>query len=334
MRTLLPVPESALDPGTHAPRYGSYRGGLPRVDLSPLLGKTTTRILRHKRWMYVAIATDELYVAVCVVRLGYAANAWAFAYDAKKGSLLVDRSILAAPFGCTVGDTAAEGCEASIEQGGQHISVTRSPGSSAYAVEARVRGLDVHARLESKGAPPAITAIARLDGEGLVNTTEKRALLSVTGEAVIDGERRSLDGAIAGYDYTNGLMARRTSWHWGFFLGRATTGERVAMNLVEGFVGEAECAAWVDGEVLPLGEGRFAFDAKAPLQPWQVTTGDGGVDLRFSPGGAHDEHRNLGLVSSRFLHPIGTFSGKLRAGGRELAIERALGVTEDQDVTW
>jgi hypothetical protein len=107
----------------------------------------------------------------------------------------------------------------------------------------------------------------------------------------------------------------------------------VALNLVEGFVGEAECAAWVDGEVFPLGEGRFTFDAKNPLREWRVESEGGGVDMRFNPGGAHDEHRNLGVVSSRFLHPIGAYTGKLRAGGRELDVT-ALGVTEDQDVTW
>jgi hypothetical protein len=335
MRSLLPAPDAALDPQSAAPRYGSYRGGLPRVDLSPLLKSRTTRVLRHKRWMYVAMATGDLYVAVCVVRLGYAANAWAFAYDARTARLVVDRSILAAPFACRVGDSSSDGCEASIRSGRERIEVRRARGATAYDVEADVRGLTLRARIESKDAPPPITAIARLDGgRGLLNTTEKRALLAATGDAVIDGERRSLDGALAGYDYTNGLLARRTSWRWAFFLGNAASGERVAMNLVQGFVGEAECAAWVDGEVFPLSEGRFSFDAADPLRTWQVTSKGGEVDLRFTPGGAHAEKRNLGLVSSRFIHPIGAFEGTLRAGGRELAVQRALGVTEDQDVTW
>jgi hypothetical protein len=334
MRTLQPIPESALAPGTHAPLYGSYRGGLARVDLSPLLERRRTRILRHKRWMYVAIATDDLYLAVCVVRLGYAANAFAFAYDARADKMLVDRTVLATPFGCNVGDSAAEGCTATIRAGGTRIAIERARGSSAYTLEATMKDLSVRARLDAKEAPPPITAIARLGGDGLVNTTEKRALLAVTGEATIAGERRSLDGGVGGYDYTNGLLARRTAWHWAFFLGRARTGERLALNLVEGFVGEAECAVWVDGEVFPLAEGRFSFDARDPLRPWHVTTEGGGADLRFVPGGAHDEYRNLGLVSSRFVHPIGAFTGKVRAGGRELEIERALGVTEDQDVKW
>ena len=333
MRTILPVPDAVLDPVTLAPRFGSYRGGLPRVDLSPLVASFGTRVAKHKRWMYVAIAGDDLYVAVCIVRLGYVANAWAFAYDARTSELLVDRSILAAPFACKVGDSA-EACEASIASGGQRIAIARAPGSSTYSVEARVRGLDVRARLESSRAPPPITAIAPLGAGGLLGTTEKRTLLDVTGEAVIRGVRRSLDDCVAGYDFTSGIMARRTAWHWAFMLGRATSGERVAVNLVEGFVGEAECAAWVGDELFPLGEGRFTFDTKDPLRPWAITTDGGALDLRFRPGAAHIERRNLGVVSSRFVHPIGTFTGTLDVDGRRLAIDRALGVTEDQDVTW
>ena len=334
MRTLLPVPDAALEPGTFAPRYGSDPGGRPRVDLSPLLASFRTRVSKHKRWMYVAIATDDLYVAVCIVHLGYAANAWAFAYDARAPRLTVDRSILSGLFACRVGESAGEGCVATITQGRQRIAVARAPGSSVYTVEARLKGLELSARLESKVAPPAVTAIVPLGGHGLLGTTEKRVLLDVTGEATVDGERRALDGALAGYDYTSGILARRTAWHWAFLLGRARSGERVAVNLVEGFVGEAECAAWVGDEVFPLGEGRFAFDPRDALAPWSITTDDGAVNLRFCPGGAHTERRNLGVVSSRFVHPIGAFSGTLEVGGRRLVVERALGVTEDQDVTW
>ena len=47
---------------------------------------------------------------------------------------------------------------------------------------------------------------------------------------------------------------------------------------------------------------------------------DGAVDLRLDPGGAHVERRNLGIVASRFIHPIGGFSGTLHVGGRKLVL--------------
>jgi hypothetical protein len=337
MRSLLPVPDAALDPVTFAPRVGSYRGGLARVDLSALHGGALRRIAREKRWLYVSIVTGDLYLAVAVVRLGYVANAFAFAFDKRSMRMSVDHSALGPPFACDVGDTASEGCVAMFRLGRKtSILVRRAHASTAYAVEVRVPELEIHATIESATAPPAITAVARLDGDSQrVNTTEKRALLDVRGHAVIRGERRSLDGALAGYDYTHGLPARHTTWRWAWLLGHAKSGERVAMNLVEGFVGEAECAVWIDGEVFPLAEGRFEFDAKNPLATWRVRTADGGVDLRFSPGGMHSDRTNLGVVASRFVQPAGVFAGTIRVEGRApIELDGVLGVTEDQDVLW
>jgi len=48
-----------------------------------------------KHGVPVALATDDLYVAVCVVRLGYASNAFGFAYDAKAGRMLARGSAIA-----------------------------------------------------------------------------------------------------------------------------------------------------------------------------------------------------------------------------------------------
>jgi hypothetical protein len=333
MRQLTSAPSGAIDPATGTPRTGSFRGSVGRVDLSTLAGGTLRRIAREKRWMYLAMATDEIYVAVAIVRLGYVANAFAFVFDAKQNRMLVDRTALGPPLACDVGDTAGEGCIAMFKLGKSFLQIERQPGHATYAVDVSMKDLEIHARVDASAAPPPITAIARVPG-GVVNTTEKRALLAATGELRAAGERRSLDGALAAYDYTHGLLARRTQWRWAFLLGRAKTGERVAMNLVEGFVGEAECAVWIDDALHPLGEGRFDFDAKAPLSPWRVRT-DGGVDVSFAPGAMHADDTNLGIVRSRFVQPAGVYSGKICVDGRrELEIVRALGVTEDQDVLW
>jgi hypothetical protein len=255
-------------------------------------------------------------------------------YDARAARLLAHRTSLGAASAAKVGDAAGEGCFAGFRRGGTTIAISRPGGATAYTVRAEMPGLEVNASLESTKAPAAITAIARVDGGG-VNTTEKRALLAATGEAIVGDQRISLDGAFAGYDYTHGALARHTRWRWAFALGKTSHGEPFAMNLVEGFVGEAECAAWIGSDIFPLAEGRFAFDADKPLDAWRVTTADEGVDLRFTPGDLHAEKRNLILVASRFIQPCGTFSGTLHIDGkRDVAIDRALGVTEDQDVLW
>lgn len=106
------------------------------------------------------------------------------------------------------------------------------------------------------------------------------------------------------------------------------------MNLVQGFLGETECAVWLDDELHPVGEGRFEFDAHSPLNPWRIRTTCGAVDLRFTPGGMHAEQKDFKLLRSKFVQPVGTYEGTITVGKTTATLERVLGVAEDQDVLW
>lgn len=339
MRTLAPPPSSIIDHVTLAPNAGSYRGDLPRVDLSPLGKDTFFRVKHHKRWVYFAVQSGELFIGAAMVDLGYASSCFYFVFDRAQGRMLLDRSLLGPSFLVKVNDLPGEGCAASAHHPllRTKVSFSRPVGGGEGRAEIRSPELTLDVRLGTSGLPPAIGAVASIKGppRGMMNATQKVALMPVSGELVIHGERRSLDGGLAGYDYTSGYLDRRTAWKWAFLLGQAKSGEKVAMNLVQGFVGEPECALWIDGELFPAAEGRFDFDASRPLEPWKVKTADGGVNLRFEPGAVHEERKDLVLVASRFIQPVGSFSGTIQIEGREpLELDRVLGVVEDQDVLW
>ena len=336
MRILTSAPDAVIDPSSGAPRFGSYSGAVRSVDLASMARGRLHRIAREKRWMYVAIASENTFVAMAIVRLGYAATCFAYALDARAMRMIATRSVVAPATSARVSDRTSDGSIARFDFGSTHARIERPRDNSAYDIAAHFSDFELRARIDTARAPPAITAIAPIgtDRARLANVTEKRALLAATGDLVVAGQRYPLDGALAGYDYTHGLLARRTIWRWAFALGHAKTGERVGFNLVQGFVGEPECAAWVDGELFPLTEGRFAFDRDRPLAEWRVSTADGAVDLKFAPAGMHSEDKNLGLIASKFVQPCGLYSGTLRVGGKELVLERVLGVTEDQDVLW
>jgi Protein of unknown function (DUF2804) len=340
MRALSPRPDAVFDPATGALRTGSYRGGLPPVDPAPLCKGTLFRVAHEKRWMYLAVAAEDLLVAVAVVRLGYAANAFAFAFDRAKGAMVASYTATTPSFAATVGDTGGEGCLARLRWVGAGLSFERGHHERDYRLEVATEELRISARLSTEGAPPAIGAVVSLDAvgagpDGLFNATEKRALLPVVGEVLARGKHYSLDGGLGGVDFTFGFLARRTTWRWAFALGRARTAERVSLNLVQGFVGPAECAVWVDGEVYPVSAGVVTFDEGNVLAPWQVRTEGGEVDLRFEPGAVHTEEHDYRVVASRFLQPVGSFSGTIHLPGRApLELYRVLGVVEDQAVTW
>lgn len=333
MRELALPPRGVLGPegAIHA---GSYRGALPSVDWSGLPSSRWFRLAHHKRWVYSALVTDDVFVAVAVVHLGYATSMFAFAFDKKAQKMLADATALGPPFAGFVGDTMGAGCQAGFRLGASHVSLARSATAGPYHLAVSVPELSLEASVGTPDLPPAISAVAELPG-GCANATEKRVLLPVTGEARIAGKRFSLDAGLGGYDYTNGYLARHTAWRWAYAMGRAETGERVGLNLVSGFNGERECAIWVGDEIIGVGEGRFEFDPKNPRAPWRMTTADGAVSLDFTPGGLHAEHKNLGLVRSRFIQPVGLYRGTIQLPERApLRLNNVLGVAEDQDVLW
>ncbi len=345
MRTLEAPPSSVLHPLSGAVLAGSFRGGLPpRVDLAalevgglPVIGGHLFRVAHEKRWIYAAIAAGDLFVGAAIIKLGYASSAFVFAFDRASGRMLADVSLLGPAAFASVNGSPREGASSRFSSPLQRASITwtRAAGASGYSLAVRAGDVVIDAHLDGSSAPPPIGVVASLGAPGLVNTTEKGALLAVTGSATVANRRFTLDGGLGGYDYTHGYLARRTAWKWAYLLGRAESGERVGLNLVEGFVGEPECALWIDGALHPLAEGRFTFDAKHPGDPWIVRTADDSVDLRFEPGAIHQEHKNFGVITSRFIQPVGCFSGTIRVPGRDpLVLARALGVVEDQDVLW
>lgn len=336
MRTLRERPAAVLDPMTRALAVGSYRGGVPRVDPALAGVRSLVRVAHEKRWIYAAVAAGDLLIAAAVVRLGYVANSFAFAFDRAEGRVVSRFSAVAPVFAAEVEGTGGEGALARFRWLGAEVVFARGRGERDYRLEVDVPDLRVSARLSSEGMPPRIGAVAAIPGgDGLFNATEKGALMPVVGEVIAAGKHHDLDGGLGGYDFTCGLLARHTAWRWAFALGRARSAERVAFNLVQGFVGEAECALWIDGELYPLSEGRIELDERDPMAPWRVTTVDGEVDLRFDPGGVHDERRDYKLVRSKFIQPLGSYTGTITVPGRApLSLDGVLGVTEDQDVVW
>jgi hypothetical protein len=349
MRTHATPPRSVVGPDA-TPSYGSFRGSLPPVDLAPLGASPVFRALHHKRWIYLALATDEVLVCAAVVNLGYASNAFVLVLDPARrgmgGDLFFRRTVLVP--GPLARVSNHDGLRASIRAPG--LTIRFEPrGSGEAELEIRAPGFgrsaEVEATLDLANAPPAVSAIAAVSGGSLVqkgdarlvNATEKRALLPVTGSAVVSGRRYSLRDGQGGLDFTHGYLGRHTVWRWAFGLGRAESGERVAMNLVEGFVGEAECALWVGDELVPVGLGEIRPGANSVLEPWDVRSRDGAVDLRFTPQGLHRDATDLRVIHSKFVQPLGSFEGQLRVpgqGGQVHQVRRMLGVTELQDVLW
>ena len=131
---------------------------------------------------------------------------------------------------------------------------------------------------------------------------------------------------------------RRTWWNWATFVGRDDAGRSIGLNLTRNVNRSDdtynENAVWIDGKLHVLGRAQFDFDARSPLDPWNVRTVDGDVDLVFRPLADRFEDTRLVLLRSSFHQPFGTFSGTIKTVLGTCRVHNAWGLCEDHHALW
>ncbi|MGQ0508827.1 MAG: DUF2804 domain-containing protein [Myxococcaceae bacterium] len=347
--SLLPPP-ATVENEQGQPRFGTYAGELGQVSFDALRGAyhlpLPLRAVRRKRWQYSLICTPDVVTLFSIADFSYTANAFACAVDLKARRALFDESFLSPPGPwVSVNENPGRGLSARFRALTGKLSCSRGGHDERYSLDFDL-GLSPlprsRLRLESEllaagGAPP-LTVIAPVGEGGAVNVTQKWAGMLAVGTLEVRGRRFVLDGGVGGLDYTHGLLGRRVTWRWALANGRLKDGTPVGLNVVEGFnelsAQANENALWVGDRLIPLSRAQFSFNVQDPLDPWQVRTEDGNVELHFRPIHAHREERDYRLVKSHFIQPVGTFEGKLLLGGKPLDIAWLNGVTEDQDILW
>ncbi|RTL34248.1 MAG: DUF2804 domain-containing protein [Burkholderiales bacterium] len=327
---MTPAPDNVLTAGK--PAHGRYAGTLGRIDwtgLEPRPGWLWRR-LHHKRWQYVGLGHEHVFIGVAIVDVGWVSSAFAYAFDRRRGQLLADWTQDGLPHvQARVADEPLVGARAWFRGPGARLSLHHGP-DQALHLAVDVPGLQLEATLDLRGMAPPLLAIGPIDG-GLAHATQKTTALPVRGHVQADGHTFGLDTAWGAVDASNGLLARDTAWRWA-----SAHAPGLGFNLQQGYFGQQENVLWLDEQPIPLGAAQFEFNAARPLEPWRVRTDDGLLDLVFTPEGARAANKNFGIAASRYVQPVGTFSGTVRA--HETATPRQvrdlLGVTEDHHSRW
>jgi hypothetical protein len=314
------------------PAHGRYAGRIARIDWSMLRPRPSWlwRRLHHKRWHYVGLGNGQLFIGVAIVDVGWASSAFAYLFDRRRRTLLADWSQDGLPaLQAGVSDEPLAGAHSWFRGPGARLSLRHETGE-ALRLDVATPALRVQAVLDLRGMAPPLLAIGLFQG-GLAHATQKTSALRVRGWAEAAGQRFDLDDAWAAVDASNGLLARDTAWRWA----SAHRGD-VGLNLQQGYFGGQENMLWLDGQPIAVGAARFEFDAARPLDPWRVRTDDGRVDLVFTPEGARKADKDFGFAASRYVQPVGTFAGTLRAGpgAAPRRITGLAGVTEDHRSRW
>lgn len=311
------------------PAFGTYCGHIGQLSWQALPLTALQRVLRplrHKRWQYAAIAHDHYFIGVAVVDAGWISTAFAYLFDRRQHRLLADFSADGLPLLSARLENRAFG-DATFQRGRDRIAFRRAEQRLELTINTPALQLAAHIALPTAAQTLAVIAPANWQA----HATHKSSALATSGFADCAGHRFSLDGAVASLDASNGLLARETCWRWA-----SAHAPGLGFNLQAGYMGKAENALWLDGELLAVGAAHFEYNAANPLAPWHIHTEDGTVDLQFQPEGARAENKDLFIAASRYIQPIGHFSGTLTHPdtGRSHLVKRLAGVTEDHYSRW
>jgi hypothetical protein len=246
----------------------------------------------RKRWRYVGVFGSELMLCAARAQVGPITQSFWIFWD---------------------------------RQGRHHVArTTQRPGSREVtmdgpSVEIDAPGLRASLRLDE--IDPIETICPSGSGWGW---TRKRAGVPIEGTVEVPGKRWDL-AAHGVDDESAGYHQRHTSWRWSAGVGRTADDRALAWNLVEGVndpAEKSERAIWLNGEPSEPPPVRFRGMEGIDL--------GAGTGLDFASESSHARDENFLLVSSRYRHRFGTFSGSL--GGQQLA--EGFGVMEEHDAVW
>ncbi|MFO0678155.1 MAG: DUF2804 family protein [Polyangiaceae bacterium] len=339
MRVFEPVVDAVVESdGTW--RFGSYRGRIRDLTL-PTKGRSAfARLVQRKHWHYFGFASPDAFVSVAVVKAGYFSTAFVHAFRSGPSKVARHAVAVASTGAAVMEGHTGPGSRVTFAGGGGRVSFVREPGSAETTIAATFGDLRLEGVAVETDVLPPVTAVARVGDarDDRVDVTEKHAALR--GRFTFSEGTTTLvsaDDARVGRDMTVGYLPRRTRWTWCLAMGTTDRGDAFGMNLVQGFVGEGECALWVGDELVALEEGMFdadAEDAGADV-PFRIRSRDGAVDLAFAPFGSHREARNLAVLRSDFLQRAGTVSGAFTLpSGRMVEVREGTAIVERQDTTW
>ncbi len=274
---------------------------------------------RFKRWIYLHLTTEAHQLGVAWVDLGYLTKVFAH---------------LSLP------DEPQSYSAEALQPGARPLRLQRD----GWQLRAGNRGLWLEMRqhagqglLNLHSPQFSLSAHWQTPEAGLHQLQAKSAFPHETRKTFAQSAQWRLDvrGKVSrhegflGSDLSWGSPPRRTRWYWAY-----AQGPELGFNLVEGFIGAAECGLWRPQGITSLSEGRIVMPEQAG-ENWLVSTEDKRLDLRFYETSRYRDQTRAGVISSDFIQAYGYYSGTYcEANGHLIQIEKLPGVAEFQDSLW
>lgn len=343
MRSIKDTPAAAVSDG-EVVEHGLFREpfrDLNVLDLDILCGNRTVprflRPFRLKEWEHYGIITPDYYFGMVIFNANFMGTSFFYCFDRATGDYF-EHSHVFPGHRAHLAKSIWYG-ESFLRLRGYRMRFRNNLSSNLQVLQADIK---------ARGKRPAVVAeITVLDDykkyEPLVDLspvvgnrlfyTHKTAC-PVEGFVSFDGKRVQLDPQtdLALMDLQKSYYPYRSFWKWATFAGHDSSGRLLAMNMCENFLEESERynenCVWVDGRIFPCSAAVFSFNEDDPLEPWEINTTDGALQVRFKPQGLRAQRSGFGPILSDFKQPFGTFTGTVRVAGETIEVENHFGLCE------
>jgi hypothetical protein len=237
----------------------------------------------------------------------------------------------------------------------EHVEADLAFAGGGLEYANRVDGADLAVRFRGRAAGGVTVAadlvVRRPPGHESLNVVvpwtatrfqlnSKHAALPCEGE-VGAGERRYVFDPRTGFavqDWGRGVWPYRSCWNWGVatgFVGDVLLGVNFGARWTTG-TGTNENGILWNGRLHKLMEDlHWEYDPREWRKPWRVTAPhSGALDLVLEPVAAHTPRLDLGVLATGGVCAFGRWRGRVRAAGRELAVDGLLGWAEEFSHRW
>lgn len=293
---------------------------------------------RRKRWEYWCVISARGALQVTVADLDFLGLVELSFVDFETNEVASAPFVLPLGLGLRLPDRSGEAWRVRTPLG----EVSLTPGDETRL---RVSARTARGRLEADvtiATPPSEESLSVVVpwSERAFQLTTKRVGLPARGEIRALGRHYAIDEAHEGFaclDFGRGVWPRDTTWNWGTGAIRTTVG-RIGLQLggkwTDG-TGATENGVLLDGRLDKIGDTlRWVYERGDFTRPWRVEDARGEVALTFTPMLERVAKLDLRLIRTELHLCFGRWSGSVRAHGRTLTIDGALGWAEEHRALW
>lgn len=327
MRNVVATPEKMVEQdGTI--NFGTFRTPFRDANIldAPLYSSSSNvpgfwKKFRLKEWQHYGIVTPNYYFGMVIFDAKFMGVSFFYAYDRIENKRFEHSVQLPGAGSKVAGQVYDDTCEFRkkgyrlyfenrLNDGYHKIIIDIDGKKNRPAVKGEIRVLEDLNTIEPLVQVSPVTATrpfythkVAAPAEGEIMLGDKKVVIYPEWDVALLDEQKTY------YPYVS-------FWKWSTAAGYNEYGELLAFNLCQNMITDDEDhnenCMWVDGKIYCLKAARFKFDKDNVLQPWEVKTQDGCMDLLFTPSGQRAEKISIGLIGSDFHQPFGMYNGRFK----------------------